>query len=42
MTSARRTTRHDTPSEFERHLIYKHNLPNHWARTLGELFEGKH
>lgn len=41
MTSARLTARHDAPSAFERDLIYKHNLPSHWARTLGELFGGK-
>ncbi|MFT6677255.1 MAG: hypothetical protein ACJAVM_003468 [Sulfitobacter sp.] len=25
---------------FERHLIHKHNLPDHWARTNNELRRG--
>lgn len=25
---------------FERHLIHKHNLPDHWARTYNELLRG--
>jgi hypothetical protein len=25
---------------FERHLIHKHNLPDHWARTFNELRGG--
>lgn len=41
MTPARTTARYDAPSAFERHLIHKHNLPDHWARTFGELFGGK-
>ena len=25
---------------FERHLMYKHNLPHHWVRTNNELRGG--
>ena len=25
---------------FERYLIYKHKLPDHWARTFAELRGG--
>ena len=39
MTSARLTHDQNATSASERHL--KHNLPDHWARTLGELFRGK-
>lgn len=41
MTSARPRARHDAPSAFERRLMRKHNLPDHWARTFAELFGGK-
>ncbi len=41
MTSAHPTARYDATSAFERHLMRKHNLPDHLARTLGELFGGK-
>ncbi len=27
-------------SPFQRHLIHKHNLPEHWARTYDELRGG--
>lgn len=41
MKSSGTTPHHDAPTAFERRLIHKHNLPDHWARTLVELFGGK-
>lgn len=38
MSAARPRASYDAPSAFERHLMHKHNLADHWARTLGELF----
>lgn len=40
MNPTRSKARYEMLTAFERRLVRKHNLPDHWARTFGELFGG--